>query len=230
MAAPTGGPAGGVEGFRLVKALRLFLTVGSQMPFDRLVVAVARWARDHGPGVAVMAQVGQTTLPAQEMQPLDWAPLLAPKAYRQQCDQCDLMIAHAGMGSVLTALECDKPLLVMPRRGPLRETRNDHQLDTVEHLLRLQPHCGGWPIQVARDEREIPSRLDACIRSLARAAATRSGERGAMSAMNNTSDLCDMLGTSKLHGMLDTRRPPLSDRERLVAHLRASVDRLRRPR
>lgn len=133
--------------------MRLFLTVGSQMPFDRLTAAVAHWSRGH-PGHQVVAQVGHTGLGRDELEGLDWTPLLAPGDYAARCDWADLIVAHAGMGSVLTALDGGKPLLVMPRRGALRETRNDHQVDTAR---RLQAWSG---VAVAMDPTELATLLD----------------------------------------------------------------------
>ncbi len=47
------------------------------------------------------------------------------------------IVAHAGMGTILTALEMGKPLLVMPRRAALGEHRNDHQLATASRFAEL---------------------------------------------------------------------------------------------
>jgi UDP-N-acetylglucosamine transferase subunit ALG13 len=58
------------------------------------------------------------------------------------------------MGSILTALQFGKPILVMPRRGDLRETRNDHQVATAERFAAL------GKIAVARDETEIAEQMD----------------------------------------------------------------------
>lgn len=133
--------------------MRLFLTVGSQMPFDRLTAAVARWSREH-PGHEVVAQVGRTALPRAELQGLDWTALMAPADHSARCAWADLIVAHAGMGSVLTALDHGKPLLVMPRRGALRETRNDHQVDTARRLRQ-------WPgVAVAMDPPALAAMLD----------------------------------------------------------------------
>ena len=64
------------------------------------------------------------------------------------------IVAHAGMGTILTALEMGKPLLVMPRRAALGEHRNDHQLATAHRFAEL------GRVNVAFDETELPLRLD----------------------------------------------------------------------
>jgi len=58
------------------------------------------------------------------------------------------------MGSIISALEIGKPIVVMPRRGALRETRNDHQVATAERFgVRGR-------VIVAQDEQEFAETLD----------------------------------------------------------------------
>jgi UDP-N-acetylglucosamine transferase subunit ALG13 len=45
-----------------------------------------------------------------------------------------MVVAHAGMGTILTALQYGTPIVVMPRLARYREMRNDHQVDTVKML------------------------------------------------------------------------------------------------
>lgn len=108
----------------------IFLTVGSQMPFDRLVQAMDDWAACH-PGHPVHAQIGRSTLRPTHFRAEE---VLTPAGFRQKVLAADVIVAHAGMGSVLTAIEFRKPLVLMPRRGDLRETRNDHQVATAKWL------------------------------------------------------------------------------------------------
>lgn len=107
----------------------IFLTVGSQMPFDRLVKHVDDWAFLRG--VEGLAQIGNS---AMQTRALKAAAQLAPDAFNQAVAACDLLIGHAGMGTVLTGLEFGKPMILFPRLGGLRETRNDHQVATLRWL------------------------------------------------------------------------------------------------
>ena len=134
------------------------MTVGSQMPFDRLSAAMALWARQQDTH-EVLAQVGRTALSADALHGLQWKELMVPDDYLRACAEADLIVAHAGMGSVLTALELRRPLLVMPRRGALRETRNDHQLATARHLQ------GRPGVVVAMEPAELAPLLDRWLRS-----------------------------------------------------------------
>jgi UDP-N-acetylglucosamine transferase subunit ALG13 len=58
------------------------------------------------------------------------------------------------MGTILSALELGKPLLIMPRRVELGEHRNDHQLATAHRLADL------GRVNVAFDETELAAKLD----------------------------------------------------------------------
>lgn len=129
----------------------IFVTVGSQMPFRRLVRAMDEWAglnRD----VDVLAQVGRDP----DFQPavLHCLVSVSPLRYAELVRECELMVAHAGMGSVLTALEHGKPMILMARRGALAETRNDHQLATLR-WLRDKPG-----IYAAEEENDLKAALD----------------------------------------------------------------------
>jgi UDP-N-acetylglucosamine transferase subunit ALG13 len=140
----------------------IFVTVGAQMPFDRMVGAVDRWAQACGRD-DVLAQIGPTRWrPAH----IRWASFLEPSSFRAHVDSASLVVAHAGMGSILTALELGKPIVVMPRRGDLRETRNDHQFATARQLLAQ------GRVQVAFDEDELLVKLQQIdsIRAAARIA------------------------------------------------------------
>jgi UDP-N-acetylglucosamine transferase subunit ALG13 len=123
----------------------IFVTVGAQMPFDRLTCAVDRWAASRGTS-DVFAQIGVTDWRPAHM---DWTSFLDPPDYRRRLYEAQVVITHAGMGTILTALEFGKPIVVLPRRGDLRETRNDHQVGTARALSE------GGLITAAADEHEL---------------------------------------------------------------------------
>jgi UDP-N-acetylglucosamine transferase subunit ALG13 len=139
----------------------IFVTVGAQMSFDRMVLAVDRWAHEQNRS-DVFAQVGPTSQGPTHIQ---WAKFLNPDEFRRQVVAADIVVAHAGMGSIITALELGKPILVMPRRGSLHETRNDHQVDTAKQFLAQ------GKIHVAFDEVELVAKLNALSDLLAKGAA-----------------------------------------------------------
>jgi UDP-N-acetylglucosamine transferase subunit ALG13 len=128
----------------------IFVTVGAQMPFDRLIEAVDQWALMRN-RPDVFAQIGPSNL---KPKMISVARFIEPQEFRMRVNQADLIVAHAGMGSIITALECGKPIIVMPRRGDLRETRNDHQLATAKYFEQSRQ------VIVAHDEKQLIERLD----------------------------------------------------------------------
>jgi UDP-N-acetylglucosamine transferase subunit ALG13 len=128
----------------------IFVTVGAQMAFDRLIRTVDDWAlrrqRDD-----VFAQIGPTELKTRHIATTRF---IDPQEFRRRVGEARIVIAHAGMGSIITALELGKPILVMPRRGDLYETRNDHQIATARQFQR------SGRIAVAMNEPELMDKLD----------------------------------------------------------------------
>lgn len=108
----------------------IFVTVGAQMPFDRLIEWVDAWAVAHDRG-DVRAQIGPSRLQPRRVEVL---PFMDPPRFRREMESADAVVAHAGMGTILTALELGKPILVVPRLGNRGETRNDHQVATARRL------------------------------------------------------------------------------------------------
>jgi UDP-N-acetylglucosamine transferase subunit ALG13 len=128
----------------------IFVTVGSQEPFDRLIGAVDEWARLRARG-DVFAQIASSKL-----QPghIEFTQFIEPSEFTRIMEEARLIVAHAGMGSIISALELGKPIVVMPRRGDFRETRNDHQVATAERFGEQNR------IIVALNEQDLPAKLD----------------------------------------------------------------------
>lgn len=128
----------------------IFVTVGAQMPFDRLVGAVDRWASDRNRS-DVFAQIGQSDYRPQR---IECRQLLEPDEFRRRYEAASAIVAHAGTGSIITALQMGKPIIIMPRRASLMETRNDHQVATAEQFKKFSSVVVAW------DEHELPAKLD----------------------------------------------------------------------
>ncbi len=127
----------------------IFVTTGTQLPFDRLVRAVDEWAAEH-PDREIFAQIGNGKYQPRHM---EFVEKLEPNQYKHYFDKAELVVSHAGMGTIISGLENAKPLVLMPRRAALGEHRNDHQLGTAgkfgHHSL----------IEIVEKESEIGERL-----------------------------------------------------------------------
>jgi UDP-N-acetylglucosamine transferase subunit ALG13 len=128
----------------------IFATVGSQEPFDRLIRAIDEWAKSRGRS-DVFAQIGNSTFRPRH---IEFTKFLEPVEFNRVVREARIIVAHAGMGSIISALELGKPIVVMPRRGKLRETRNDHQVATAE---RFGSH---GQVIVANDQHDFKEKLD----------------------------------------------------------------------
>lgn len=124
--------------------------MGSQVPFDRLSRSVDAWAARH-PQTEVFGQIGRTAWRPAAMR---WAEVMEAGEYLDLLKQAKVIVAHAGMGTVISAAEHGKPLIVMPRRADLGEHRNDHQEFTAKWLM-TRPG-----ISVVHDENELHAALD----------------------------------------------------------------------
>ena len=128
----------------------IFITVGTQVAFDRMIRAIDGWASLHS-DIDFFAQIG----PAKYIpKNLAYQQFLSPADFQEKFDKAALVIAHAGMGTIINALQTEKPLLVMPRKAILKEQRNDHQLATAAGFKKL-----GF-INVAMDENELKEKLN----------------------------------------------------------------------
>ncbi len=132
----------------------IFVTVGSQLPFDRLIMTVDDWSRLH-PDYDTFAQIGLSRYQPKAMR---FKTSMTPNDYQKAMQASDLIIAHAGMGTIISALELGKPLLLMPRLASQGEHRNDHQLATIKQMTQKFPH-----IVVAYNETELLQELE-CYR------------------------------------------------------------------
>jgi UDP-N-acetylglucosamine transferase subunit ALG13 len=110
----------------------IFVTVGTQLAFDRMISAIDEWAGRRRQK-NVFAQIGVSDLKPKN---IEWVQSLTQPAFKKCMQEADLIVSHAGMGTILTALDLNKPIIIMPRRAILGEHRNDHQLATTRELTQ----------------------------------------------------------------------------------------------
>ena len=132
------------------KCAVIYVTVGTQLPFDRLVRTVDAWAvrnkRDD-----LFAQIGKSSF---EPSALSWSRFLSPGESLQMIRKASIIVSHAGIGTILTSLENRKPIIILPRRMALGEHRSDHQVATARHFARR------GLAHVVEDEEALSLQLD----------------------------------------------------------------------
>jgi beta-1,4-N-acetylglucosaminyltransferase len=109
----------------------IFVTVGTQFPFDRLVKRLDERMPRVLAGHEVFAQIGDSCYrPAS----FGYSQLLSKADYEMRMKSASAVISHAGMGTITMALQYGKPLLVLPRLKRFGEVVNDHQVAIAQRF------------------------------------------------------------------------------------------------
>lgn len=111
----------------------IFIIVGTQEPFDRLIRYMDEWAGITG-YYDIVAQIAEASYKPSNFRWFEFAPV---SEFDKQFREAHLIVSHAGMGSIISALQYAKPIIVMPRLASLKEHRNDHQVATARSFSRL---------------------------------------------------------------------------------------------
>lgn len=128
----------------------IFITVGTDQPFDRMLRVIDRWAGESG-RKDLFAQIGEG---GWQPRHIPFVEFLEPPEFKRRFAEATLVIGHAGMGTILSALLHGKPILVMPKKASLGEHRNEHQTATAKRMMEL------GNVNVAFDEAEMRAMLD----------------------------------------------------------------------
>ena len=110
----------------------IFCTIGTQAPFDRFVRIVDEVAASLNE--EVIAQVYKSEYQAKNIQTVDFLP---PDEFNCLFSKARLIVAHAGMGTIISAMRQHKSIIIFPRIAALGEHRNEHQLATAQKMKEL---------------------------------------------------------------------------------------------
>ncbi|MEO5979826.1 MAG: glycosyltransferase [Chryseolinea sp.] len=127
----------------------IFVTIGTQGPFDRLIKAVDQAAAMFNDRIIAQVSTGSSYKP-KNMETSEFMPLAE---FNTHFAEARLIISHAGMGTIISALVLNKPILVLPRLSKFKEQRNDHQWATAKELEKLKY------IHTAYDEEELQQKM-----------------------------------------------------------------------
>jgi beta-1,4-N-acetylglucosaminyltransferase len=128
----------------------IFLTVGTQFPFDRLVKSIDEFINQNGFEDEIFAQIGKSTYRPRNF---EYVEFLNKKNFDGYVNNASGLISHAGIGIIMQSLDNSKPLLVMPRLRKLGEVVNDHQL-AIAKKFEESGH-----ILAAYSEKELPMKI-----------------------------------------------------------------------
>jgi UDP-N-acetylglucosamine transferase subunit ALG13 len=123
----------------------IFVVTGTQAPFDRLLSIIDKWTVNQDT-YSVIAQTANSEINFKNMTCFDY---LEPDVFNEYFNNADVIIGHAGMGTIIKALENKKKLVVFPRLVKYNEHRNDHQHHTAFGFDKL------GLINVAYNEKDL---------------------------------------------------------------------------
>lgn len=128
----------------------IFATVGTQLPFDRLLSGLEKWAGQN-PSIPIFAQTGASR---RQFKHMETVAHLSQSDFLARFKAARLIVSHAGMGTILSAAELGKPVILMPRRAKFGEHRTDHQQDTAREMARLSN------VTLVEDDDDLCATLD----------------------------------------------------------------------
>lgn len=108
----------------------IFVTLGTQkQQFTRVLDLIEKskiFQEDE-----IIVQAGHTKYESNKMTILDF---ISYEEVEKYIEESELVICHGGVGSIFTALQKNKKILVVPRLSKYGEHINDHQLEICEQL------------------------------------------------------------------------------------------------
>ena len=108
----------------------IFVTLGTQdKVFDRLLKDIDKEIDKGTIKDKVIVQAGFTKYNSKNMEIFD---LLDKDEFDKYIKECDLLITHGGVGSILTGLKNNKKVIATPRLAKYNEHMNDHQKEIIE--------------------------------------------------------------------------------------------------
>lgn len=168
----------------------IFVTLGThEQPFSRALEVVRNLARHE----ELVVQHGSTP-PRPDLFAAEWVDYLECDALLSTVRRSSVVICHAGVGSIVTALHNHRNPVVLPRLTRLGEHVDDHQLELADRFAKrgliLVYHPGDCIEELVSRSKTLtpvaPQTSDASL-SEAVAAAVRGDSRGGRLSAHRTS-------------------------------------------
>ena len=112
----------------------IFVILGTQkFQMNRLLKMIDEYAAGGKAGQRVIAQTGQSDY---EPANFEFRSFFDKAEFDGLIAQADLIITQGGVGAVMTALRCRKPVIVVPRLAKYGEHVDDHQREIAQALAK----------------------------------------------------------------------------------------------
>ena len=112
----------------------ILVTLGTQdKTFPRLLDAIQKQIDKGNIKDKVVVQAGTTKYESNNMEIFD---LIDREKFADLIKECDLLITHGGVGSIITGLKNNKKIIAAPRLEKYKEHTNDHQIQIIEKFTQ----------------------------------------------------------------------------------------------
>lgn len=110
----------------------ILVTLGTQdKKFTRLLEAVQKQIDLGIIKERIVVQAGCTDFKSKDMEIFDLIPM---EDFDKLIKECDILITHGGVGSIITGLKNNKKVIAAARLSEFKEHTNDHQLQIIENF------------------------------------------------------------------------------------------------
>ncbi|MDD6323550.1 MAG: glycosyltransferase [Bacilli bacterium] len=112
----------------------ILVTLGTQdKPFTRLLEAVQKQIDNGNIKDEVIVQAGYTKFKSKDMKIYDLIPY---EKFDKLVEQCDILITHGGVASILNGIKNEKKVIAAARLKKYGEHTNDHQLQIISDFAK----------------------------------------------------------------------------------------------
>lgn len=111
----------------------IFIAVGTQkFQLNRLLKSVDLLVQDGKITETVVAQRGHSDYIPQHYDSVDF---MTTSEFEECIKECDILITHSGVSTIVSGLLMKKPIIVYPRSAALGEHVDDHQLEIAQSFV-----------------------------------------------------------------------------------------------
>lgn len=145
----------------------IFVILGTQkFQLNRLLKKLDQYVEQGKITEEIVAQIGYSDyLPKR----YKYVEFLNKQEFDEMIQKADVVIAHSGVGSIISALNYNKPVIVYPRLAKYREHIDDHQMEIAyafskkkyvlccneeDDLIELIEKCRTFPFEKYVSQRE----------------------------------------------------------------------------
>ena len=113
----------------------IFVTLGTQkFQFNRLLRMMDDLIENKKIHERVFAQIGNSDyLP----QYYEYCNFLSNNDYEEYIKNCDILVSHSGVGTIMTGLKYRRKIIVVPRLSKYGEHIDDHQTQIAQSFSKL---------------------------------------------------------------------------------------------